>query len=387
MGQREKEQARRRKGRVSPIGSYTGFPPVNTQQFIQPRQSGNNALDARGFVKTDISDIDEQARQREPSFVDQLNAGVKTYEGINKAYKGGQNAAKWFEKTDFGQYVPDGVRDLFSGGSEPAGLLNSPDPSTVVNPGATAAPFNPDVGGPSAGDANMYLWGDNTPQGAYNHGAVAGVQGQSTVNPNANSLFADTPVLNDSVGSGAGTGYGGLTSTAAPTGGGGAGVGAAAQNNALGKASNLQVGDQAFSNFLSGGKTALSGLLGQGGGDALAGTYSAASGGTQLANASATTAGNAAIASTGMAANVGGKAAEEATKKAAEEAAKSAGGSAMGNAAPFVSGAFQAYQAHEAFKRGDYVNGTIDTIQVGLGFIPGVNLVNIPIDILQFAFS
>ena len=42
---------------------------------------------------------------------------------------------------------------------------------------------------------------------------------------------------------------------------------------------------------------------------------------------------------------------------------------------------------YEAFKRGDYVNGTIDTIQVGLGFIPPLNLLNIPIDILQFAFS
>ena len=378
MGQREKEQARRRKGRVSPIGSYTGFPDVNTKQFTQPRQSGNNSLDARGFVKTDIREVDEQARQREPSFVDQLESTVNTYKGVKKAYKDGQSAAKWFRE-----------KDLFGGGSEPAGLLNSPDPSTVVNPGATAAPFNPDVGGPSAGDANMGLWADNPPQGAYDHGAVAGVQGQSMVNPDQNPLFADTPVLNDSVGSGAGTGYGGLTSTPPPNDPGM--IAAATQNNALGKASNLQVGDQAFSNFLSGGKTALSGLLGQGGGDALAGTYSAASGGAELAGNAATEAGTQAIANTGMQAGVeaGAEAGATIAAESSAELAKEGAGNMLGNAAPFVSGAIQAYQAHESFKRGDYVNGSIDTIQVGIGFIPipGISLLNIPIDLMQSIFS
>ena len=85
------------------------------------------------------------------------------------------------------------------------------------------------------------------------------------------------------------------------------------------------------------------------------------------------------------------KGAELAAQKAAEagaaKAAQSGLSQTLGNAAPFVSGAIQAYQAHEAFKRGDYINGSIDTIQVGLGFIPGVSLVNIPIDILQYAFS
>jgi hypothetical protein len=344
MSQRDKE-ARRRKGKVSKV-QYTGYVPVNTEQYINPRPTASSPVG-----QTSITEKYGNAPQKQPGFVDQLDQGYKTYQGLKKVPAAYEKFSKGVDKAGdwLGENVPDSVQNTFFSGPPDATMnfsMGPPPPSTDVpyptgSPGAEVAPWNPD---PSMADINE---------------ATTGYTGLNTPPP------APTP-----------------ESLGLPSAGGQAAARGA--NVPIGESSLLSNIGQRASNFGAG-------LIG-GSQTALDGTFSAASGGTQLAGTSATAAGTAAVDATGM---VSQKAAEKGAELAAQSAAQAGAAKAaqsglsktLENAAPFVSGAIQAYQAHEAFKRGDYINGSIDTIQVGIGFIPGGSLVNIPIDILQYAFS
>lgn len=342
MSQRDKER-RRRKGKVSKV-HYTGFVPVNTEQYINPRPTASSPVG-----QTSITEQYGNAPQKQPGFVDQLDQGYKTYQGLKKVPAAYEKFSKGVDKAGdwLGENVPDSVQNtLFSG--PPDATMNfsmgPPPPSTDVPyptgpPGDVVAPWNPDPSMAEINEATAYS-GLNTPPPA----------------PTPESL--------------------GLPS---------------AGGQAAARGANVPIGEASLSGLGQRVGNFGAGLLGNAQ-TAVDGTFSAASGGTQLAGNAATTAGTAAVDATGMVSQKAAeKGAELAAQKAAEagaaKAAQSGLSSTLGNAAPFVSGAIQAYQAHEAFKRGDYINGSIDTIQVGLGFIPGVNLVNIPIDILQYAFS
>ena len=324
MSQRDKER-RRRKGKVSKV-QYTGYVPVNTEQYINPRPTASSPVG-----QTSITEKYGNAPQKQPGFVDQLDQGYKTYQGLKKVPAAYEKFSKGFDKAGdwLGENVPDSVQNTFFSGGTPSAPNPGMPPTPTGSPGAEVAPWNPD---PSMADINE---------------ATTGYTGLNTPPP------APAP-----------------ESLGLPSAGGQAAVRGA--NVPIGESSLLSNIGQRASNFGAG-------LIG-GSQTALDGTFSAASGGTQLAGTSATAAGEAALKGTDMAS-------QAAAEAGAAKAAQSGLSQTLGNAAPFVSGAIQAYQAHEAFKRGDYVNGSIDTIQVGIGFIPGGSLVNIPIDLLQYAFS
>ena len=324
MSQRDKER-RRRKGKVSKV-QYTGYVPVNTEQYINPRPTASSPVG-----QTSITEKYGNAPQKQPGFVDQLDQGYKTYQGLKKVPAAYEKFSKGVDKAGdwLGENVPDSVQNTFFSGGTPSAPNPGMPPTPTGSPGAEVAPWNPD---PSMADINE---------------ATTGYTGLNTPPP------APAP-----------------ESLGLPSAGGQAAVRGA--NVPIGESSLLSNIGQRASNFGAG-------LIG-GSQTALDGTFSAASGGTQLAGTSATAAGTAAVDATGMAS-------QAAAEAGAAKAAQSGLSQTLGNAAPFVSGAIQAYQAHEAFKRGDYINGSIDTIQVGIGFIPGGSLVNIPIDILQYAFS
>ena len=334
MSQRDKER-RRRKGKVSKV-QYTGYVPVNTEQYINPRPTASSPVG-----QTSITEQYGNAPQKQPGFVDQLDQGYKTYQGLKKVPAAYEKFSKGFDKAGdwLGENVPDSVQNTFFSGGTPSAPNPSMPPTPTGPPGDVVAPWNPDPSMADINEATAYS-GLNTPP--------------PTPTPESLGL---------------------------PSAGGQAAVRGA--NVPIGEASLSGMG-QRVGNFFGG--------LTGGAQTAVDGTFGAASGGTQLAGTSATAAGTAAVDATGM---VSQKAAEKGAELAAQKAAEAGAAKAaqsglsqtLGNAAPFVSGAIQAYQAHEAFKRGDYINGSIDTIQVGLGFIPGVSLVNIPIDILQYAFS
>jgi hypothetical protein len=92
--QREKERLRR--GRVTPIVPYTGRSVVNTQQFIQPqRQSGI----PMGGSRTEITNTPEYEAQSGGlgGGYEGLMAAKESYDQVNKAYTGGQNAQDWYK--------------------------------------------------------------------------------------------------------------------------------------------------------------------------------------------------------------------------------------------------------------------------------------------------
>ena len=92
--QREKERLRR--GRVTPVVPYTGRSEVNTQQFIQPqRQSGI----PMGGSRTEITNTPEYEAQSGGlgGGYEGLMAAKESYDQVNKAYTGGQNAQDWYK--------------------------------------------------------------------------------------------------------------------------------------------------------------------------------------------------------------------------------------------------------------------------------------------------
>ena len=97
MNQREKE--RQRRGRVSPVRSYSGF-PVNTQQFIQPQRPSGIPM---GGSRTTTGPA--QPVQEDPSLVGELESGIAAYKTGEEAFTGGENLRKAYDNFNFTQDV------------------------------------------------------------------------------------------------------------------------------------------------------------------------------------------------------------------------------------------------------------------------------------------
>ena len=95
--QREKE--RQRRGRVSPIRPYSGF-PVNTQQFIQPQRPSGIPM---GGSRTTTGP--SQPVQEDPSLAGALESGIGAYKTGEEAFTGGENLRKAYENFNFTQDV------------------------------------------------------------------------------------------------------------------------------------------------------------------------------------------------------------------------------------------------------------------------------------------
>jgi hypothetical protein len=94
MTQREKERIRR--GRVTPVVPYTGRSAVNTQQFIQPQRPSGIPM---GGSRTEITNTPEYEAQSGGlgGGYEGLMAAKESYDQVNKAYQGGQNAQDWYK--------------------------------------------------------------------------------------------------------------------------------------------------------------------------------------------------------------------------------------------------------------------------------------------------
>tara|TARA_R110000803_G_scaffold185321_1_gene247685 strand:+ start:183 stop:965 length:783 start_codon:yes stop_codon:yes gene_type:complete len=109
MSQRDKE--RRRRGQVSRVTPYTGF-PINTQQFVQPQRSAGIPMGGSS-VTTGPAQFQESQSASTP--LGGLLAAKESYDQVNKAYEGGENIRKAYDK---------GVDSLSSGNYAPGGLMD-----------------------------------------------------------------------------------------------------------------------------------------------------------------------------------------------------------------------------------------------------------------------
>ena len=272
MSQRDKE--RQRRGKVSRVSSYTGF-PINTQQFIQPQRSAGIPMGGSS-VTTGPAQFQEQ-----PSLAKELESGINTYKSINDAYEGGGNIRKAYDKFDFGKSFDKGMDSLkgfyddisnpFSGGSAPAGGVPA---NAGPDLGATTGAWYGDATG--AGDTPMAAHWNPQQSQTFNRSGIADVGGnmpsQPAVGPNVNPNFLDTqPIAN--------SGYSGLPSQGwdSPNNIGDYQFGAG-QTSQAGQAANIPIGEQSFSGLMTQGQNAMKGISGLGIQQAVPGTYGAAGG-------------------------------------------------------------------------------------------------------------
>ena len=156
MGQRDKE--RQRRGKVSRVTPYTGF-PINTQQFIQPQRSAGIPM---GGSSTTTGPAQFQQEQEASSPLGGLLAAKESYDQVNKAYKGGQKLSS--QVKDFGS-------DLYRSGEDAVtGMKNIfSDTSSLTNAGADQILNSPDIGSMfGGGTANRYDLAGGVPGGVQN---------------------------------------------------------------------------------------------------------------------------------------------------------------------------------------------------------------------------
>tara|TARA_R110000803_G_scaffold208760_1_gene277671 strand:- start:33 stop:1070 length:1038 start_codon:yes stop_codon:yes gene_type:complete len=205
MGQREKE--RKRRGKVSRVSSYTGF-PINTQQFIQPQRSAGIPM---GGSRTTTGPAPQFAQQSGGTSggLEGLLAAKEGYDQIGKAYKGGENISDWYSSPGETGISPQEnledtgnmIRDMYTGADT---FSNAEQVYSTVANAYDGMPkqfegFSTDLGRPAATPTtppqDMGLWQTrpvpqttapanigpgSAAQASYNHPGVAGVSGNAS---------------------------------------------------------------------------------------------------------------------------------------------------------------------------------------------------------------